>query len=72
MEPDGTNQIRITNNPAEDAQPVSSPDGDKIAFTSDRDGIDIYLMNPDGSGQTRLTDTLALENYPSWFPGIVP
>jgi hypothetical protein len=28
-----------------------------IAFASDRDGnFEVYSMNPDGSGQTRLTD----------------
>jgi hypothetical protein len=33
--------------------PIWSPDGKKIGFTSDRDGIfDVYLMNPDGTNQT--------------------
>ena len=38
-----------------------------IAFTSDRDGNnEIYLMNPDGSGQTRLTDNGAQDYFPTW------
>ena len=32
MNSDGTNQTRITNNPARDTHPVWSPDGDYIAF----------------------------------------
>src|SRR5262249_32235484 len=41
----------------------------KIAFTSDRDGNqEIYVMNPDGSGQTRLTNYPASDNSPSWSP----
>jgi hypothetical protein len=36
--------------------------GDKIAFASGRDGkYEIYVMNADGSGQTRLTDNPAIE-----------
>lgn len=38
----------------------------KIAFASFRDGnSEIYVMNPDGSGQTRLTNTLGLDGQPS-------
>ena len=47
-----------------------SPDGTKIAFSSDRDGglQEIYVMNADGSGQTRLTITSAYNFFPSWSP----
>jgi len=39
----------------------------KIAFYSIRDGNgEIYVMNPDGSAQTRLTNTTAGEQYPAW------
>ena len=38
------------------AQPAWSPDGRKILFVSDRDGLGaVYVMNADGSGQRRLT-----------------
>jgi len=41
----------------------------KIAFVSDREGQDeIYVMNPDGSGQTRLTDNIARDGDPAWSP----
>ena len=41
----------------------------KIAFVSDRDGnAEIYLMNADGSGQTRLTNNSVRDDYPTWSP----
>ncbi|MCG2790300.1 MAG: hypothetical protein L6305_00935 [Actinomycetia bacterium] len=41
----------------------------KIAFMSHRDGnYDIYIMNVDGSGQTRLTNNPANDYYPSFLP----
>ncbi len=42
----------------------------KIAFASDRDEEDflIYVMNADGSNQTRLTNNSAGEYSPSWGP----
>ncbi|HJX61829.1 MAG TPA: hypothetical protein VJ578_04595, partial [Dehalococcoidia bacterium] len=41
----------------------------KIAFHSYRDGnAEIYVMNADGSGQTRLTNEPATDNLPSWSP----
>ena len=41
----------------------------KIAFVSFRDGNhEIYLMNPDGSGETRLTYNAASDLYPAWSP----
>ncbi len=45
------------------------PAEDKIAFVSDRDGnFEIYVMNADGSGQTRLTDSSADESGLAWSP----
>jgi len=41
----------------------------KIAFHSDRDGnFEIYSMNSDGTGQTRLTTNTDLDAEPSWSP----
>ena len=40
-----------------------------IAFTSSRDGdVEIYLMNPDGTGQRRLTNSPGSDSQPSWSP----
>jgi TolB protein len=52
-----------------DGSPAWSPDGTRIAFYSERDGnAEIYVMNADGSGVTRLTNTSADEGYPAWSP----
>ena len=41
----------------------------KIAFTSDRDGNrEIYLMNADGTDQTRLTNNSIYDDHPVWSP----
>jgi len=70
MRPDGSHVENITNNPSGwDSVPAWSPDGTKIAFASNRDGnIEIYVMNSDGSDQTRLTEHLQEDNWPSWSP----
>jgi TolB protein len=41
----------------------------KIAFVSQRDGFfDLYLMNPDGTGQTGLTSDRTFDGDPAWSP----
>jgi Tol biopolymer transport system component len=53
-----------------EVQPRYSPDGSKIAFTSDRDGGDnIWTMNPDGSEATAITqEDFRLLNNAVWTP----
>jgi Tol biopolymer transport system component len=69
MNADGSNQIRLTNNPAWNAEPCFSPEGTMIAFTSYYQGmIEIFVMNADGSNQTRLTNNPAMDMEPSWGP----
>jgi Tol biopolymer transport system component len=54
--PDGSNPKQITTADGYDAEATVSPQGDKIVFTSTRDGDpEIYIMDTDGSNQTRLT-----------------
>jgi len=69
MNADGTNPTNLSNHPGYDSDPSFSPDGTKIAFISDRsdpfDG-DIFTMNSNGSGQTRLTFTGEIDIYPDW------
>lgn len=55
--PDGSNVRQLTNSDKYDAEATVSPKGDKILFTSTRDGDpEIYMMDIDGSNQTRLTN----------------
>jgi hypothetical protein len=54
---DGSNLTQLTNTSAYDAEATVSPKGDKIIFTSTRDGdIELYSMNLDGSDVKRLTN----------------
>src|SRR5437773_5497300 len=71
MDPDGKNQRNITNSPASETRPAFSPDGKKIAFVRDFKGI--FLMNPDGSGQTQILDGASagfsyITSFPNWSP----
>ncbi|WP_126174337.1 amidohydrolase family protein [Altericroceibacterium xinjiangense] len=61
---------RIAEGLAWEVHPRFSPDGTRIAFTSDRGGGDnIWLMNADGSDKRQLTDEdFRLLNQPTWSP----
>jgi len=63
MNVDGTNLVRLTNDPAFDAYPTWSADGSKIMFSSNSgadhyEDFDIYLINPDGTGRQKITETI--------------
>ncbi|MBN2240564.1 MAG: PD40 domain-containing protein [Dehalococcoidales bacterium] len=63
------NPQRVTSDPAEDRQPVWSPDGTRLAFTSDRAGNDdIWIMNANGTGLLQLTMDDAADYSPAWSP----
>lgn len=72
MEPDGSNQQRLTANPWDESSGAWSPDGEWIAFTSTKDdefGLnEVYKMRVDGSEVTRLTDNEDQDYTPSWSP----
>jgi len=69
MDADGSNPIRLTDDPASDGLPAWSPDGTKIAFQSDRDGnFEIYVMDADGSRPVNLTKDPARDAAPAWKP----
>ena len=74
MNPDGSEQVRLTQYEGNDLNAVWSPTGEQILFVSDREGKrDLYLMNPDGSNIRRvfkneLKRNLTLRDYPTWSP----
>ncbi|MFL6196026.1 MAG: protein kinase domain-containing protein [Thermoanaerobaculia bacterium] len=51
--------------PADDSQPAFSPDGQQIAFRSEREGGGIFLMGATGESVKRLTD---FGFNPAWSP----
>ena len=77
MNADGSNQTQLTNS-RYDFSPRWSPDSSRITFTSFRDepspstcvncNVEIYVMNAEGSNQTRLTNNPHLDTSPEWSP----
>ena len=69
MDADGENQTRLTNHRSSDRHPAWSPDGKRIAFTSDRISIggEIHVMDSDGKNVIRLTDG-EWDANPAWPP----
>lgn len=58
---------QLTTNPGHDTQPIWSPDGQEIAFASNRNGnFDVYLMRKEGGEPKRLTSNSTNE-YPEAF-----
>lgn len=71
----GGAQRTILATPAWETNPVPSPDGTRIVFTSDRDrrgrerlgpGFEVYTMAPDGASVSRLTNNRRPDLFPDW------
>ncbi len=68
---DGTNrrQLSAGKDKYDDTYPAWAPDGKRIAFMSNRTGQNqIYVMNADGSAQTRITNDNFENHDPAWSP----
>ncbi len=72
MNPDGSEQVKITNHRADEITPVWSPTGEQIIFASDRDADpghgDLYLMDPDGSNVRPVFAKSADRQLATWSP----
>jgi Tol biopolymer transport system component len=63
----GTRVRRLTADDASDEDPAWSPDGNRIAFTTNRNGNrEIYVIDADGSDAVRLTNDPAADYEPAW------
>jgi len=62
----GRNPVNLTaDSPVDDWEPAYSPDGERIAFRSEREGGGIFVMDSTGESVRRVSDR---GNYPSWSP----
>ena len=76
IDPDGSDWLRLTDHRGYDAQSDFSPDGTQMVFRRSPalTGFEVWRMNADGTGQTRLTFGLDLaagaysSSQPGWFP----
>ena len=69
MNPDGSEQVNLTQHPAADYTPAWSPNGKQILFSSDRDGIfDLYLMDADGTNVRKVFENSKYRIDPAWSP----
>jgi TolB protein len=61
-------RTQLTQDSSSDLWPVWSPDGQRIAFVSERDNTsgEIYVMNADGGDVSRLTDNDLSEAMLAW------
>ena len=73
----GTNEKQLTSTSANEVFPVYSLDGYQIAFCAstgvygtpeNQRTYEIYVINSDGSGLSRLTENDDLDMYPRWSP----
>lgn len=79
MNPDGSDQRRVTSNEFDDDSPALSPTGTQIAFISSREDpnpgacahscfYQLYRINVDGSDERRLVETEFSTTHPDWSP----
>jgi TolB protein len=66
---DGSNLVQLTDTPGYDAEATISPAGDRMIFTSTRDGdLDLYTMALDGSDVRRITNRIGYDGGAFYSP----
>jgi Tol biopolymer transport system component len=76
MNPDGSNPRQLTFGPGDKTQPRWSPDGTRLLYAAPGGqdasgnalGLDVWVINLDGSGATDLTNNVGDETDPAWSP----
>jgi TolB protein len=71
MKFNGSSQTPITNDAFTDRYPAMSPNGERIAFVSDRGGggvLQLWTMDADGTNRTRISFSGLNEYQPAWSP----
>ncbi|MBI1788121.1 MAG: PD40 domain-containing protein [Acidobacteria bacterium] len=71
MKPDGTGVRQLTDGHGDDREPRFSPDGKRVAFSSDRafqGNYDIWVADVENGKLTQWTSTPADEFDPTWSP----
>jgi len=69
MNADGSDQYILSQNEASDGDFAWSPDGQSIAFSSERDGnAEIYLVRLGDASLANLTNDPGDDVFPSWSP----
>jgi TolB protein len=70
---DGTDDHLVPDASAPEYYPAWSPDGSKIVVERHVGAqVDIYTLNPDGTGRTNLTNGAGVNRQPDWQPLLAP
>jgi TolB protein len=63
----GVSFVRLTSGDWDDVQPAIEPDGERLAFASNRNGHwDLFLLDLETGETTQLSNDAAYEGWPSW------
>jgi Tol biopolymer transport system component len=75
MNPDGSDQTRLTFDSRNDQRPDISPNGSQIVFVSNRitetnptGDFEVFMMDADGGSVRQLTFNTAEDSWPRWSP----